>query len=466
MSLAVREAERHPLPGPGSIAAWAADALARLPTPTAPDALCAISVPAPVCAPERLLELVPSGDAMLWAPPGGEAIAGAGVAFAVRAVGRERFADVARAAEALWPRLVSVRHPAAAGPPPRLFGGLAFAPGAADRAPWTGLGDADFALPRWRLAVGPRGAGAELSLVVSDWDDPAVRRQIAGSIEAMLAALAAEAAVPAGPHAVTVDEQDPELWRRQVEAIRRAIVRQRCDKIVAARSAMVTLAAPPSTVAVLSRLGDRYPDCFRFAFRRGDATFLGATPERLVALSGDRFDTVALAGTAPVGHADELLASAKDRVEQAHVVRAIREALSPLASELVIPDEPEVRTLPGVLHLETLIAGRLARPAHVLELAAALHPTPAVGGYPRAAALAWIAEHEPEPRGWYAAPVGWFDAAGDGELAVAIRSGVIHGDRAWLHAGAGIVRDSDPDAELAETRLKLRALAGVLGVEG
>jgi len=465
MSLAVREAERRALPGPAGIAAWAADALARLPAPTEPTALCAISVPAPTCTPERLLDLVPVGDAMLWAPPGEDAIAGVGVAFGVRAEGRDRFANVAREAEALWPRLTVVRHPASAGPPPRLYGGLAFAPGAADGAPWTGLGDADFALPRWRLAVGARG-GAELSLVVSNWDDPAVRQQIAGSIEAMLASLAGEPPAPSQPHAVSVDEQDPDLWRRQVDAIRRAIVHQRCDKIVAARSAMVTLAAPPSASAVLTRLGDRYPDCFRFAFRRGDATFLGATPERLIARSGDRFDTVALAGTAPVGEADALLASAKDRVEQAHVVRAIREALAPLASELTIPGEPLVRTLPGVLHLETRIGGRLARPAHVLELAAALHPTPAVGGYPRAAALAWIAEHEPEPRGWYAAPVGWFDAAGDGELAVAIRSGVIRGDRAWLHAGAGIVRDSDPDAELAETRLKLRALAGVLGVEG
>ncbi len=179
MSLAVREAERRAVPGPAGIAAWAADALARLPAPTEPTALCAISVPAPVCAPERLLDLVPNGDALLWAAPGGDAIAGAGVAFGVRADGRDRFTDVAREAEALWSRLTVVRHPASAGPPPRLFGGLAFAPGAADGAPWTGLGDADFALPRWRLAVGARG-GAELTLVVSDWDDPAVRRQIAG----------------------------------------------------------------------------------------------------------------------------------------------------------------------------------------------------------------------------------------------------------------------------------------------
>ena len=124
-----------------------------------------------------------------------------------------------------------------------------------------------------------------------------------------------------------------------------------------------------------------------------------------------------------------------------------------------------MRTLRQILHLHTPITGELAADAHVLDLVAALHPTPAVGGTPTADAVAWIAAHEPTPRGWYASPVGWFDAAGDGEFAVAIRSGLLAGTTATLFAGAGIVAASDPAAELAETELKLRALSDALGLE-
>jgi len=116
------------------------------------------------------------------------------------------------------------------------------------------------------------------------------------------------------------------------------------------------------------------------------------------------------------------------------------------------------------VHLHTPFRARLREPRHVLELAARLHPTPAVGGTPRELAIDWIRSREPVARGWYAAPVGWFDLDGNGELAVAIRSGVLAGNRAHLWAGAGIVAGSDPDRELAETELKLRAMLGALGV--
>jgi isochorismate synthase EntC len=115
-----------------------------------------------------------------------------------------------------------------------------------------------------------------------------------------------------------------------------------------------------------------------------------------------------------------------------------------------------------VLHLRTPVLAELREPHHVLELVERLHPTPAVGGVPRTEALAWIAEHERRPRGWYAGPVGWFDAAGDGEFSVALRSGLLLGSTAHLYAGGGIVADSDAAGELAETQLKLAALLDAL----
>ena len=145
------------------------------------------------------------------------------------------------------------------------------------------------------------------------------------------------------------------------------------------------------------------------------------------------------------------------------MVDAIRAALAD-CGELDAPPAPHVRVLRHVVHLHTPFRARLRAPRHVVELVGRLHPTPAVGGTPRELAIEWIRTREPSARGWYAAPVGWFDLDGNGEFAVAIRSGVIAGNRAQLWAGAGIVAGSDPERELAETEIKFRAMLGALGV--
>ncbi|MGN6104428.1 MAG: isochorismate synthase, partial [Kofleriaceae bacterium] len=218
---------------------------------------------------------------------------------------------------------------------------------------------------------------------------------------------------------------------------------------------------------LLAALDDRHADCVRVLVRPpGAGALVAATPERLVRRDGDVVSCDALAGTvaateqAPTA---ALLASTKDRWEHDLVVRAIRDALEATGAAVDVPAEPAVRALRHVLHLHTPIRATLGAPRHLLELAAHLHPTPAVGGTPTAVAVEWITTREPAPRGWYASPVGWFDLDGNGELAVAIRSGVLVGHRAHLWAGGGIVAGSDPDRELAETESKLRAMLGALG---
>jgi menaquinone-specific isochorismate synthase len=129
-----------------------------------------------------------------------------------------------------------------------------------------------------------------------------------------------------------------------------------------------------------------------------------------------------------------------------------------------VPEVPIVRSLRNVHHLWTPIVGDLARPAHVLDLVELLHPTPAVCGWPRDAAMAWIASREAVSRGWYAGAVGWFDQVGDGSFAVAIRSGLFEGREAWIYAGAGLVEGSEPEAELAETRVKQTPILAALGL--
>ncbi len=157
-----------------------------------------------------------------------------------------------------------------------------------------------------------------------------------------------------------------------------------------------------------------------------------------------------------------LLASAKDRHEHELVVRAIRDSIAPLCDRLDVPEAPQVLALANVQHLLTPITAHLAARCRLLDLVDRLHPTPAVAGHPRAAALHELRERERIERGWYAGPVGWMNLDGDGELAVAIRSALLSGNQATLYAGAGIVAGSDPEAELAETRLKLQPLLSAL----
>jgi isochorismate synthase len=197
-----------------------------------------------------------------------------------------------------------------------------------------------------------------------------------------------------------------------------------------------------------------------------DGTFFGASPELLVARHGDRVTAHPLAGTVPRGDtarrdADaqrDLARSAKNREEHRYVVEEIAAALAPWCSELLVPDEPSLVAFRSVAHLGTRIEGHLRAPAATaLDLLGSLHPTPAVGGTPRSEALDFIAAHEAGERGYWAGPVGWVGAAGDGEWMIGIRSATLLDDRSavTLRAGSGIVAGSEPGAEAAETDVKL-----------
>ena len=261
-------------------------------------------------------------------------------------------------------------------------------------------------------------------------------------------------------------------WQAMVAAALEAIGRGALHKVVLSRRVRVRGPAAFDPGLAVRRLRAAYPGCFVFAVARDREAFVGATPERLVRLRGGRLDTAALAGSTARGatpEADErlgraLLASPKERAEHALVVEMLRQALAPLCRVLSVPPEPRLLRLGNVQHLYTPISGAVEGRS-VLELVERLHPTPAVGGWPRAAALEFIRTHEPGSRGWYAAPVGWVDRRGEGEFAVAIRSGLLRGAEAWLFAGCGIVAGSDPAREYEETRLKLRPLLAALGVE-
>jgi salicylate biosynthesis isochorismate synthase/menaquinone-specific isochorismate synthase len=197
---------------------------------------------------------------------------------------------------------------------------------------------------------------------------------------------------------------------------------------------------------------------------------VGASPELLVRREGLRASTVALAGSTrrsadPAVDAhlgEQLLNSHKDREEQAIVTRRISRALRPHSVWVAAPDEPAIIRVANIQHLATPIRAQLTQPVSAIELAGLLHPTPAVGGEPHAVAAPQIPAFEGLDRGWYAGPVGWTDANEDGEFCVALRCALLRGAEARLYAGVGVVRESDPAAELAETEVKLGALLPVL----
>lgn len=251
-------------------------------------------------------------------------------------------------------------------------------------------------------------------------------------------------------------------WLRTIEDAIAEIRAGRLDKVVVAREVLVEANRPIVVPDVLERLRSLYPACVVFSVDG----FLGASPELLVERRGTAVRSHPLAGTFPRSgdpHADELLAaelvaSVKDQREHRFVIEEIDRVLRPMCSTLDVPATPSIMQLRNVLHLGTEIAGTLAGEATALELAAALHPTPAVAGTPTAGALAWLLRHEGMERGRYAGPVGWVDASGDGMFAIGIRSAEVDGRRARLFAGVGVVEGSDPGRELVETQLKLQAI--------
>ncbi len=341
-------------------------------------------------------------------------------------------------------------------------------------------GGAALVLPRWQLLQVQGGLTvARLNLEIGPDSDPAA---LASQIAAFFARMQrlAEAPLPAWkpqpPLQVAVAE---EALLARIEKALQAIQAGSLEKVVLAEAVDLALPSPPAIPSLLAYLEAHHPDCSVFAFAlesKRDSPpqiFLGASPERLLSVWQGWVQIDALAGSVARGAngyqdrmlAKQLLRSAKDRREHQWVVRSIQEALGRLGMEPRISPQPRLRRLANIQHLQTVIEAELPAGVHLFDLLAQLHPTAAVGGYPQQAALQWLEQWEPFDRSSYAAPLGWVDLQGNGELVVGIRSALIEGERARLYAGAGIVADSNPTQEMAEIRLKLQALAQALALQ-
>jgi isochorismate synthase len=395
--------------------------------------------------------------------PGG-ALAGLGCALALRARGADRFDRLA----GQW--RAAVGDAVFEGEGPVAAGGFAFSPDGGRAPHWAGFEPAALTVPE--LALWRRGdrTGVTAAALVAPDDDGA---EVGGRLERRLGELRSAPLplvdpAPAGRCKIA-STAPPEHYEAAVARAVELIRADRMEKIVLAREVQVHAPVAYDAAAVMGVLREAFPECFVFAFGAGDAAFVGASPELLVRRQGQRASTVALAGSirrsadpAVDDHlGEQLLRSPKDREEQAIVARRIERSLAEKALWVAAPDEPVVVRMANIQHLATPIRAQLAHPAGALELAGLLHPTPAVGAEPGQAA-GLISALEGLDRGWYAGALGWTDAAEDGELCVGLRCALLRANVARCYAGVGVVRDSDPAAELAETEIKLQALLPVL----
>ncbi|MFJ9864324.1 isochorismate synthase MenF [Streptomyces sp. NPDC101165] len=367
---------------------------------------------------------------------------------------------------------------------PLAIGGFAFSPdgtGPEGRLPDTLVWVPAFQLRSRAADAGDRPGPAELRLnaVLTRDDDPEQTAKELGRIAELYLAAEDEPGVPSTPTARrtwhSTEKPAAEDWR---DLVRRATGRIRAgdfEKVVLAREVQVTASAAFDIPAAADRLLAANPGTTVFAVGHDEYTFLGATPEYLVRVEGRDVHALGLAGTTPRGGTPEedaarereLVGSAKIQHEHDVVVQMLRDALADGCVEVTAETPPRVVKLAHVQHLSTKVRGRLGADSGtgILDFVEGLHPTPALGGQPRREALSWLTENEGFDRGWYAGVVGWADPSGQGQFAVAIRSALLAGASASLYAGCGLVADSDPAVEYAETCAKLRPMLSALEIE-
>jgi isochorismate synthase len=410
---------------------------------------------------------------------GGVALATLGEVAHLRASGPDRFAVVADRWRGM--SAAAVADPAEGlGNGPIAVGGFAFAPDGGGAPHWAGFAPASLIVPEValtrRASRRDRGdARAEVRLTLAAIAHPDdLAEELMARLERRLAELRDVPLplldpAPAGRYQVA-SAMPPEHYEAAVASAVRLIKQGELEKVVLAREVQVHAPRVYDPAAVFGVLRDAFPSCFVFCAGRGDATLVAASPQLLVRREGQRVSTLALAGStrrsadpAVDDHlGEQLLRDESYREEHAIVARRIERTLRPHAVWVAAAPEPELVRIANIQHLATPIRAQLADPIETLKLVGLMHPTPAVGGEPAEPALRQIPALEGLDRGWYSGPVGWTDGAGDGEFCVALRCALLRGGVARCYAGNGIVRDSDPAKELAETEIKLQALLPLL----
>ncbi|SMO43079.1 isochorismate synthase [Fodinibius sediminis] len=416
-----------------------------------------------------------------WEKPSDNfAIAAGDTLVQLSASGPSRFADIISQQQALQNATASfssVYHSRAG---LMFLGGFSFF-SRLETADWDSFEAASLTVPRWFILKDGDHYSATLSLQLPDFQSRnEIYEEVTGRLRSLNRQMTSASDSPSSP-VIARKNTDPfpaiplklgfEAWISSVKQAKKQIRQETFDKIVLARRLSVARKNTAPVTKLLDHLRRRYENCSCFLVHPpGGQSFVGATPEQLIAFEDNLLQTEALAGSIERGKtamedltlAKDLSISTKNRNEHQFVVQDIEQRLRPFARSIRHSSQPQVKKLSNVQHLYTPIQADLKPEATVLSVLEKLHPTPAVGGYPWHKAAPYIRELEDFERGWYAGPVGWVDASGSGEFAVAIRSGLIGEEQVHFFAGCGIVEDSDPQTEWEETNLKLKPMLSAL----
>jgi menaquinone-specific isochorismate synthase len=348
---------------------------------------------------------------------------------------------------------------------------------------WQQFGSASFTLPEWMIIS--EGKRCIITLCMALNTDLSCQ-EIITDFEALLHKInpicdVEEYRVRLAPADLSDNTQiqhhelDHLHWVEVVNRAKDEIDAGRLEKVVIARELVIKPNRPVRDTHILHSLRRQYHDCYSFLIRQNSTvSFIGSTPERLASFNSNFVLTEGLAGSTSRGKTAsedarlefDLLHSTKDLHEHEIVLDAIEDHLNYFSDNVVHPDKPGIKKLTNVQHLYTPITAIINKGVSRTEVLKSLHPTPAVGGYPRDTAVKFIQKHENFDRGWYAAPIGWINANGNGEFAVAIRSGLIKNDEVRFFAGCGIVQDSDPEKEWEETNMKFIPMLSALSHAG
>ncbi|WP_157841527.1 isochorismate synthase [Jeotgalibacillus soli] len=353
---------------------------------------------------------------------------------------------------------------------PIIMGGFSFDPRQEAELEWSNFSDGYFQLPSYMLTIDQYGAAFLTTNIICSEGDHAktIWARIQANKELLFTRLQDHIK---DANVVQTIEVNPERWKNTIGFVVKRLQKEEMEKVVLARKIKVEFDGKKRSDTVLERLRDDQPDSFIFSLEVLDSCFIGATPERLVKKENESILSTCLAGSIQRGNTTEednrlgqlLLHDEKNLHEHQLVVNMIKSSLTDLCEVVHVPSQPALMKIRDIQHLYTPVKGIASKGISILDYVRNLHPTPALGGTPTHLAMDVIREEEGMNRGFYAAPVGWLDAQGNGEFAVAIRSGLLHDHHAYLYAGCGVVADSDPESEYQETTIKFRPMLRAVG---
>jgi len=355
---------------------------------------------------------------------------------------------------------------------PILFGGFSFDPKNKIASEWDTFPSSFFVVSTFQLVIKNEQAYVSINYITDEEESSEAFERLRMERDALIhTAQVKELKVHAKPSLIGREDRLKDEYLQAVEEVTSQIRNNVVNKVVIGRSLKLTFDDTFASSTAIYNASMEQPESYLFGLEKDDKIFFGATPERLVKVENGHVQSAGLAGSVRRGKnsmedkelGDSLLSDRKNLGEHQFVVDMIRKVFNQYCEDVKIPSRPKLMKIRDIQHLFTPIEGKIKKEASLFEFVESLHPTPALGGEPRREAVAIIRESEQMNRGYYAAPIGWINAEGDGEFAVGIRSALLENQHAYLFAGGGIVAESSSLEEFEETRVKFRPMLRTLG---